>query len=550
MNTVAIEASLPCGSCDATVALNAAVTRVRCERCGRIARVPRDVWTLVLGEASEAATCSSPHADHTADVETRLGIVHLVLRREYARCAVCEARLDTGAGNLTCPECGEAVSRRAPPVKVAGVEALLGEDAVQLAEAKSPHVVRESVSLNCPQCGGGVEADGSERVVPCRFCENRVVLSDAVWHRLHPGAAVRPWYAVCAAPATEARRVAFTLVNHACTGPDGTVYCVGERTYETADEEHEDLAVWAMGPRAELRWARRLCEPGSQEASGYEAGGVFRLPDGRVGVWARGEPAARLFDGESGRTMGTLGGQEPEDARSHHLDFSGFDGATPMKDGGLVALFFGRVLRYDADGNGCTTWPPRSGLFGFFSRLQRKRPLFRKRPRDPQNPTSRDVYGCSTKSASGPGNRPRFFNASFTPSFVASARDGGLYLLTTFQVTQKNARLTRYAPSGKRLWSADLGFQTLGFGIDSPPAVDGDGFAYVLFRDVLPQRAGVIRVSPDGEDVRRIVDRALRDLITSKLAAGPNGEVHVFGICKQNVYSRDGNPVWRYEVES
>ena len=52
----------------------------------------------------------------------------------------------------------------------------------------------EPVALSCPKCGGSLLVDGSERLVPCDYCNVSVYLPDAVWFRLHPVATKGRWF--------------------------------------------------------------------------------------------------------------------------------------------------------------------------------------------------------------------------------------------------------------------------------------------------------------------------------------------------------------------
>ncbi len=63
-------------------------------------------------------------------------------------------------------------------------------------DADADVVLSEPIVFSCPKCGGALEIDGKERVVPCKYCTSKVYLPDDLWLRIHPAKTVRRWFIV------------------------------------------------------------------------------------------------------------------------------------------------------------------------------------------------------------------------------------------------------------------------------------------------------------------------------------------------------------------
>jgi len=57
------------------------------------------------------------------------------------------------------------------------------------------------IVFTCPQCGGALKIDGSERMPVCQFCNTNVYLPDDLWLRMHPAKMKVRWYVACDKPA-------------------------------------------------------------------------------------------------------------------------------------------------------------------------------------------------------------------------------------------------------------------------------------------------------------------------------------------------------------
>ena len=63
------------------------------------------------------------------------------------------------------------------------VIALIGED--KEGEENEKYAGR-AMMFSCLSCGAGLKADGTDRVVACRYCNTDNFLPEELWRRLHP----------------------------------------------------------------------------------------------------------------------------------------------------------------------------------------------------------------------------------------------------------------------------------------------------------------------------------------------------------------------------
>ncbi len=189
---------LDCPKCKTAVPVNGIATATRCDNCG--AHVPLD-WGRLLDlsyiNALERAIDLKPGKQ---DKGPYYGI-HLVVERVEPTCAKCNAVLPSdelvalaGKGPGRCA-CGASFPLRAAPAELRAVypaaRAVVHEGAV--ADEGGANAKREPIVFACMSCGGGLDVDGAERTVTCRFCTKTNYLPDGVWLRLHPPRQLEPF---------------------------------------------------------------------------------------------------------------------------------------------------------------------------------------------------------------------------------------------------------------------------------------------------------------------------------------------------------------------
>lgn len=214
---VAVEASAPCRKCGADVHVNALVTRVRCARCGRMLDVPPKIWGSLLGRAlSEAPGWPERIGRHKRLLTKRGEYSALVGRQEPCfRDTHTPIDMETvdpvgGICRLVNPESGrQAIARTLPDElrsALPGVIQLVGEDPGLLAAAGvtlpdvRPARIAGETTVNCTQCGAGIDVAAEERLVTCPFCDTVSFLPDELWRKLNPDSRPLRWYLWVDAP--------------------------------------------------------------------------------------------------------------------------------------------------------------------------------------------------------------------------------------------------------------------------------------------------------------------------------------------------------------
>jgi Zn finger protein HypA/HybF involved in hydrogenase expression len=201
-----IECSVKCRKCDEPVPLNGPWEAAHCDHCQNDFSIPHEFWADIFKDMR------SDIDDETGDLKegearnaTVFGIFHttLLAGRLKARCEKCKTPIpvnpNPGAAFVhTCPQCGlktnvipaPAWLKQLMPIVDHFVAATLqtsGEDKSDQSRAKP-------VIFTCPQCGGALKVDGSERMIECSYCNASVYLPDDLWLRLHPARTRARWF--------------------------------------------------------------------------------------------------------------------------------------------------------------------------------------------------------------------------------------------------------------------------------------------------------------------------------------------------------------------
>jgi hypothetical protein len=200
---VLIECGVKCPKCDNPVPLNGPWESAHCDHCQADFDVPRDYWTDIfkdiLGEIKEGELGEGEGRNSTI-----WGTFNTTLMygNQIPYCLGCgtdfpEASLKPDAGTLACAKCGETVETALPPAWLAEFRPrLLVGASVSGADEPQPEGVPGPVAFTCPKCGGALVVDGSDRLVPCQFCDVKVYLPDDLWLRLHPAKSKSRWFVV------------------------------------------------------------------------------------------------------------------------------------------------------------------------------------------------------------------------------------------------------------------------------------------------------------------------------------------------------------------
>ncbi len=184
-----VEAMTHCSSCDQPVPLNAVVGETICPHCEKKVSVSAELWDALTTAASgKRAVIMSSSATWSVEFDS-IG---------EAKCGACEAAYSVRDlvaraenGKAACASCGTPIVVRPVPRDLLtriseDVHHLVGEDTATLDGRLPPAIKAEAVTVHCQTCGGKIAADGSSRTATCPFCNERNVLSDAIWNRFHP----------------------------------------------------------------------------------------------------------------------------------------------------------------------------------------------------------------------------------------------------------------------------------------------------------------------------------------------------------------------------
>jgi Zn finger protein HypA/HybF involved in hydrogenase expression len=202
-----IECSIKCPKCDGPVPLNGPWETAHCDRCQTDIDVPHDFWTDMFDDIIE--DIKTDLAEGEGRNSTIFGTFNTTLLYGHLipYCLECKTDLDMDKMDLAlakpyvhkCPNCGSETNVDPPPAwaKEEYAKARVFVNAIMESgdEGEAP-TVSGPVAFTCPQCGGALMIDGTERLMPCKFCGVNVYLPDDLWFRLHPAKIKRRWFAV------------------------------------------------------------------------------------------------------------------------------------------------------------------------------------------------------------------------------------------------------------------------------------------------------------------------------------------------------------------
>jgi len=200
-----VECGIKCPKCDGPVPLNGPWEKAHCDRCQADIDVPQDFWTGIFDDITEEIK-SGDLAEGEGRNSTIFGTFNttLLYGNLKPRCEECKTDIEVDLNLVKpyehkCAKCGKKipvapapawVKKDYPKAKVF-VNALMESGAGGEAPA-----VSGPVAFTCPQCGGALMVDGTERMMPCKFCGVNVYLPDDLWFRLHPAKTKARWFAI------------------------------------------------------------------------------------------------------------------------------------------------------------------------------------------------------------------------------------------------------------------------------------------------------------------------------------------------------------------
>jgi hypothetical protein len=547
-----VELMAECTGCRQPVAINSLVTQVFCSRCSRPVEVSVERWKSLLEDVILKAPKLELKEGRTSTMMGGAGTLNLMYGRMNPRCEGCKTELVLAQameqarstnGYAGCASCQKWIAIRVPPgdllAQVApGVTCLIGEDPAQLqgqpTSMQTPNA-GSPVFFPCPQCGGGLKVDGSNRMVPCQFCGGSAYLPDDLWQRLHPAVTASRWYLMYdeqAAKAVEATRpFPWKSLFDAVIDEQGLLYCCGEAEGTSGRwGNDDDFVVWQMGNDMIPRWVRKDLKYDSEARLAWS-------PDGTLLLWSEKKHSLLKLSRADGTTVAKLGGGEPAGATVHHLDLKDAEHVCADVDGSLLVIIFDRVLRFTPDGQATTTWPPGTGIF---SRKEKLRPLYTSGAAgDDDDSSSRDRVKGEYSSENVLDGRPLSVPDHRTRLRVGW--DGHLYMGFEDGEYGGFARLDR---DGKVVMKHRLGNRVDivrdQFGVDQ----SGQIFTR-LYHD---GRKQLVRISADGKSRQTLLDdREKGGLLADErvMLVAPNGMIWLLDSYQEaRAFGPDGSPLW------
>jgi hypothetical protein len=542
MTNILLEITTKCLNCGNTIAVNSAVNKIWCAGCKGQTTFSEELWSLLLDEIISAANEMHMGEARSTSVEDKTaGTVRVNFKKTDLACSGCKQIITYNENDkIHCDNCGIDINKRAVS-KVfikQGVNFFINEDTYQIEEEKEKSYIINPVEISCNNCGAPLKADGTNRLVNCSFCKTEVMIPDNVWYRLHPSIQIRPWYfAYKATMDQKATQLSFDGISGICCDEEHILYCVGENT----DGSH---ALWAMSPQCELKWMtlikhdKRWPEYFSQ---------IELLADGNLLLWNEEVHPGLVYDKSNGSFIKELGEIEPKNSEVPRLDFYDFIDFAVDPDGSMVALINQRIMRFSKDGEGIYVWPKS------FLDLQDLKPIYKHNNKEPE---TRDVNDLNSGGIVLPQSLK---NKTNTYSFVAKctihiSKDSSLFILAPFKGNERSeilggAVLTKFNREGKILYKADLeAYGTEQF----PIKTDNEGYAYIVMidaREEYKNNGRMIRVSPDGKEVKVIAKLPFSATLDSRLAVGGDGTIYTVENGENfRIYNRDGKQIWRNQT--
>ncbi len=209
----AIDLHVDCPNCAQPVWVNALSPRVPCSSCHEVVELGWERWEQLLEDSwDEIPDYVEGRGARTQTMAGAGPNSDLVYARRDPYCFLCKSKFDTArlvaerVEKFACGDCDASWTARAPSVEISRrfpkIAYLFCEAPSQIEDAFGGFAdheagVREGsrpVVFACPACGGGLRVDGSQRMLPCEFCEASVYLPDDLWQRLHPVSKKQRWF--------------------------------------------------------------------------------------------------------------------------------------------------------------------------------------------------------------------------------------------------------------------------------------------------------------------------------------------------------------------
>ena len=299
-----VECSIKCPKCDNPMPLNGPIETAHCEHCLSDTEIPNEYWTDILRELFDELRKGMEEGTGSGSTIFGMFNTSLVTARFDPYCYECKTGFEVDETvskpyKHNCEKCRNVIEVRPGPdwLNEAFPPGTILIAADMREGGGEPAAASEPIAFVCPQCGGALIVDGTERVLPCEFCGIKVYLPDDLWRRMHPVKKKERWWVGFMLPGADTVEEL----------PD-IVICDGESPYPLAWPNHGLQASGARGldsgiiPKLKKGWRVKL---GSTD---YRNGPA--LVDGRVYVTSGNDPEGTekpeglwCLDAESGGVL-------------------------------------------------------------------------------------------------------------------------------------------------------------------------------------------------------------------------------------------------------
>ena len=205
-----IECSIKCPKCDNPMPLNGPLEVAHCDQCQSSIDIPNEFWTDILGELFDELRKGAEDGEGNKSTIFGMFNASLLTACFAPYCYECKTNFEANEAvaepyKHTCVKCGNVIDVRPGPdwlnEAFAPGTILIAADMRRGGEEQT--AASEPIAFTCPQCGGALIVDGTERVLPCEFCGVKVYLPDDLWRRMHPVKKKERWWVGFKLPGTE-----------------------------------------------------------------------------------------------------------------------------------------------------------------------------------------------------------------------------------------------------------------------------------------------------------------------------------------------------------
>jgi Zn finger protein HypA/HybF involved in hydrogenase expression len=203
MNFGVIEMSIKCPRCDSPIHVNGPTRSLLCGSCQSDVEIPTDFWKGILEDVCSEVRNEFEEGEGTNSTIFGTFNTSLMYGRLKPYCLKCKKDFELqeeygSACTYSCPECG-TVSPVAPAPEwlrqiIPSAKLVVNAPPESSDGGEEEPAVSGPIAFFCPQCGGSLMIDGSERLIPCSYCNTSVYLPDDLWLRLHPARTKNRWF--------------------------------------------------------------------------------------------------------------------------------------------------------------------------------------------------------------------------------------------------------------------------------------------------------------------------------------------------------------------